>query len=71
MLTVQNKVVSHEDWLKARIELLAAEKELTHQRDALTRKRMAMPWEPVEKPYKFEGLRGPFRLPISSTAARS
>ena len=35
-----NKVVSREEWLKARLELLAAEKEFTRQRDALTRRRM-------------------------------
>ena len=57
-----NKVVSHEDWLKARLELLAAEKELTRQRDALTRWRMAMPWERVEKPYRFEGPNGALSL---------
>jgi predicted dithiol-disulfide oxidoreductase (DUF899 family) len=44
--------------MKARLELLAAEKELTHQRDALARRRMAMPWERVEKPYRFEGPSG-------------
>ena len=48
------KVVSHDDWLKARRELLAAEKEFTRERDALTRRRMAMPWERVEKRYVFE-----------------
>ena len=48
------KVVSHDEWIKARIELLAAEKELTRQRDALTRRRMAMPWERVEKNYVFD-----------------
>jgi predicted dithiol-disulfide oxidoreductase (DUF899 family) len=48
------KVVSHEEWLKARKELLAAEKAFTHQRDALTRRRMAMPWERVEKNYVFD-----------------
>ncbi len=48
-------IVSHEDWLKARLDLLAAEKEFTRQRDALTRRRMAMPWERVEKDYRFEG----------------
>jgi predicted dithiol-disulfide oxidoreductase (DUF899 family) len=48
------KVVSHEEWLKARLELLAAEKALTRQRDALTRRRMAMPWERVEKNYVFD-----------------
>ena len=34
---MQNQVVSREDWLKARLELLSAEKEVTHQRDTLTR----------------------------------
>jgi predicted dithiol-disulfide oxidoreductase (DUF899 family) len=55
---MRNQVVSHEEWLKARLELLAAEKELTRQRDALTRRRMAMPWERVEKSYRFEGPKG-------------
>jgi predicted dithiol-disulfide oxidoreductase (DUF899 family) len=57
-----NQVVSHEDWLKARLELLAAEKDFTRQRDALTRRRMAMPWERVEKSYQFEGLTGALSL---------
>jgi predicted dithiol-disulfide oxidoreductase (DUF899 family) len=48
------KVVSHEEWLKARLELLAAEKALTRQRDALTRRRMTMPCERVEKNYVFD-----------------
>jgi predicted dithiol-disulfide oxidoreductase (DUF899 family) len=52
---MRKQVVPHEDWLKARLDLLAAEKEFTRQRDALTRRRMAMPWERVEKPYRFEG----------------
>ena len=52
------KVVSHEQWLKARLELLAAEKELTLQRDALARRRMAMPWERVEKNYVFDTAEG-------------
>jgi len=49
-----NKVVPHEEWLSARLELLAAEKEFNRQRDALTRRRMAMPWERVEKAYSFD-----------------
>ena len=57
-----NKVVSHEEWLKARLGLLAAEKEFTRQRDALTRRRMAMPWERVEKSYQFEGPNGALSL---------
>jgi predicted dithiol-disulfide oxidoreductase (DUF899 family) len=59
---MRNQVVSHEEWLKARLELLAAEKEFTRQRDALTRRRMAMPWERVEKSYRFEGPNGPLSL---------
>ena len=57
-----NKVVSHGEWLKARLELLDAEKEFTRQRDALTRRRMSMPWERVEKSYQFEGLNGTLSL---------
>src|SRR6516225_2623783 len=60
--TMQNQVVSHEAWLKARRELLAAEKELNRQRDALTRRRMAMPWERVEKSYQFAGPNGALTL---------
>lgn len=48
------KVVSHEQWLKARLELLAAEREHTHQRDALARRRRALPWERVGKQYVFD-----------------
>jgi len=59
---MRNQVVSREEWLKARLELLAAEKEFTRQRDALTRRRMAMPWERVEKSYQFEGPNGALSL---------
>jgi predicted dithiol-disulfide oxidoreductase (DUF899 family) len=59
---MRNQVVSHEEWLRARRELLAAEKEFTRQRDALTRRRMAMPWERVEKSYRFEGRNGALSL---------
>jgi predicted dithiol-disulfide oxidoreductase (DUF899 family) len=59
---MRNQVVSREEWLKARLELLAAEKEFTRQRDALTRRRMAMPWERVEESYQFEGPKGALSL---------
>jgi predicted dithiol-disulfide oxidoreductase (DUF899 family) len=55
-------IATHEQWLAARLELLAAEKEFTRQRDALTRRRMAMPWERVEKSYSFEGPDGALSL---------
>jgi predicted dithiol-disulfide oxidoreductase (DUF899 family) len=59
---MRNQVVSHEEWLKARLELLAAEKEFTRQRDAMTRGIRKMPWERVEKSYQFEGPRGTVSL---------
>jgi predicted dithiol-disulfide oxidoreductase (DUF899 family) len=59
---MRNRVVSREEWLRARLELLAAEKEFTRQRDALTRRRMALPWERVEKSYRFEGPNGALSL---------
>jgi predicted dithiol-disulfide oxidoreductase (DUF899 family) len=59
---MQHTVVSRDEWLQARLELLEAEKEFTRQRDALTRRRMAMPWERVEKSYQFEGSTGALTL---------
>lgn len=59
---MRNPVVSHDEWLRARIELLAAEKDLTRRREALARRRMALPWERVEKFYRFEGPNGPLEL---------
>jgi predicted dithiol-disulfide oxidoreductase (DUF899 family) len=59
---MRNQPVSCTEWPKARLELLAIEKEFTRQRDALTRHRMAMPWQQVEKSYQFEGPRGAVSL---------
>jgi predicted dithiol-disulfide oxidoreductase (DUF899 family) len=52
------KVVSPGEWLEARKELLAKEKEFTRLRDELSRERRKMPWEKVEKKYVFEGPKG-------------
>ena len=49
-----HKTATREQWPAARLELLEAEKEFTRQRDELTRRQMAMPWERVEKSYQFE-----------------
>lgn len=45
---------TREEWLSARIDLLAAEKELTRQSDALARRRRELPWVRVEKTYRFD-----------------
>jgi predicted dithiol-disulfide oxidoreductase (DUF899 family) len=49
-----HKVVSREDWLKARKVHLAKEKEVTRLRDQLSAERRELPWVKVEKPYVFE-----------------
>jgi predicted dithiol-disulfide oxidoreductase (DUF899 family) len=47
-------VASREEWLKARLELLDAEKALTRQSDEVARRRQALPWVEVEKDYRFD-----------------
>lgn len=59
---MQHPVVSHEEWLAARRDLLKAEKELTHFRDKITRERLALPWERIDKEYMFDTLDGPCTL---------
>jgi predicted dithiol-disulfide oxidoreductase (DUF899 family) len=49
------RVVSQAEWLAARKELLTEEKQLTHQRDAISAKRRELPWVKVEKDYVFDG----------------
>ncbi|HEX8799791.1 MAG TPA: DUF899 family protein, partial [Terriglobales bacterium] len=56
------KVVSPADWLKARKDLLAKEKEFTHLRDDLSRQRRELPWEKVQKNYVFESPKGKVAL---------
>jgi predicted dithiol-disulfide oxidoreductase (DUF899 family) len=58
----KHKIVSHDDWLQARRELLAKEKELTRHRDALTAELRDLPWEPVTKDYVFDGPDGKVSL---------
>lgn len=50
----QPRAVSKAEWLAARKELLAKEKELTHQRDAVSKARRSLPWVKVEKEYAFD-----------------
>ncbi len=45
---------TREQWLKARLELLEAEKDLTRRSDELARRRRELPWVPVDKEYRFE-----------------
>jgi predicted dithiol-disulfide oxidoreductase (DUF899 family) len=52
------KVVSQEEWLAARTQLLVEEKAMTRARDALNTKRRELPMVAVEKEYRFEGPHG-------------
>ena len=49
------EVVSREEWLAARRELLVKEKELTRARDRLNADRRRLPMVRVDKQYTFEG----------------
>ncbi len=57
-----HNVVSRDEWLTARKQLLAKEKEFSRLRDRLNAERLAMPWVKIEKPYVFEGPDGPETL---------
>ncbi len=54
----KHKVVAKDEWIAARKQLLAKEKEFTRLRDQLSEQRRALPWERVEKGYVFEGPKG-------------
>jgi predicted dithiol-disulfide oxidoreductase (DUF899 family) len=54
----KHEVVSRENWIAARRQLLAKEKEFTRLRDQLSEQRRALPWERAEKDYVFEGPKG-------------
>jgi predicted dithiol-disulfide oxidoreductase (DUF899 family) len=59
---MSHPVVSKEEWLAARKDLLVKEKELTRARDTLNEARRALPWEPVTKDYIFDTPSGPKSL---------
>jgi predicted dithiol-disulfide oxidoreductase (DUF899 family) len=55
---MQHPVVSREEWLDARKALLARERAMTHELDALRAERRRLPWVRIEKPYVFDGPEG-------------
>ncbi len=56
------QVVSRDEWLAARIELLDKEKEATRARDALNAQRRRLPMVRIEKEYLFDGPEAKLRL---------
>jgi predicted dithiol-disulfide oxidoreductase (DUF899 family) len=58
----KHKVATRAEWLAARGELLAREKELTRRGDQLAAERRELPWVPIEKEYGFGTDEGPTTL---------
>jgi predicted dithiol-disulfide oxidoreductase (DUF899 family) len=50
----EHTIVSEAEWVAARKELLAKEKEFTRQRDSISAERRKLPWVKVEKDYLFD-----------------
>jgi predicted dithiol-disulfide oxidoreductase (DUF899 family) len=49
-----HKIVSQEEWVRARKEFLVKEKEFTRLRDQLNQQRRNLPWVKVDKEYSFD-----------------
>jgi len=60
-MTVYN-TASHEKWLEARRDLLAAEKDLMRRSDRVAELRRQLPWVRVDKKYVFDGPEGKVTL---------
>ena len=56
------RVATRDEWLAARKQLLAREKEFTRQRDALNAARRKLPRVKLDKEYLFEGPNGQARM---------
>jgi predicted dithiol-disulfide oxidoreductase (DUF899 family) len=50
----EHKTGTREEWLEARLQLLADEKELTRQNDRLAQRRQELPWVRIDKDYRFD-----------------
>lgn len=56
------QIVTAQEWTAAREALLAEEKRVLRERDALAAKRRRMPWVEVDREYAFSGPEGPLSL---------
>src|ERR1044072_3465460 len=57
-VAANHPVVSRDEWVAERKQLLAREKELTQLRDQVARERRALPWVRIDKKYVFEAPEG-------------
>ena len=58
----EHEIVSPEEWLVARKDLLSNEKQLTRLRDKLAAERRALPWVKIDKEYVFDAPEGKVTL---------
>lgn len=61
-MSTKPNIVSPEQWLTARRELLREEKEFSKQRDRLAARRRELPWARVDAGYTFTSTDGPVTL---------
>ncbi len=54
----EHRIVSHEEWLQERIALLAEEKKLMREHDAIAGKIRDLPWVKVGTSYTFNSPTG-------------
>ena len=57
-----HSVVSQQEWLQARLDLLTKEKDLRRHMDQVARQRHQLPWTRVEQNYIFDTAEGPQTL---------
>ena len=50
----KHRTGTREEWLRERLDLLAAEKEHTHRADELAERRQQLPWVRIDKSYRFD-----------------
>ena len=55
---MNHAIVSRDEWLGARKALLAKERAMTHELDALRAERRKLPWVKIEKPVCLRRTRG-------------
>lgn len=53
-----HKIGTRKEWMSARLDLLAAEKDLTRRSDEVAQRRQQLPWVPVDKDYRFDTPQG-------------
>ena len=53
-MTIAHTTGTREQWLEARLKLLAAEKELTRKSDNVAQQRQQLPWVRIDKGYRFD-----------------